>query len=508
MARSTLKKMYCANILFMLRRGLGVVKPCSHWSARVLAARLIKSTFNGCQKNNMSSSNLPLHTPTSAHRSGPLQGSIRAPGDKSISHRAIIFGAMAEGTTEVTGLLNGADIMSTIGAMKALGAKVTEKNGTWFIKGVGAKGLRSAKADIDCGNAGTGVRLIMGAAAGYALKATFTGDSSLSGRPMNRILDPLREMGVKADARTTENGETGRLPVRLESDGKLRPLEYKPPHASAQVKSAILLAGLNTKGNTTVIEPALTRDHTENMLRAFGVPLETKKRGNGTHITVTGPAKLKATQVNVPGDPSSAAFAIVAALIIPGSDIIVENVMMNPTRTGLFETLTDMGAYLRADNFRKSGGETIADIHVKHTKLVGVSVPENRAASMIDEYPILAVAAAFATGTTIMNGIGELRVKESDRITATVALLKENGVSVIESEDGMSVIGKGGTPPPGGGIVTTYHDHRIAMSALILGLTSENPVTIDDASMIATSFPSFFNVMDSLGAKIGPAIAE
>lgn len=450
----------------------------------------------------MSSTNASRPMPAHAHKSGALNGTINAPGDKSISHRAIIFGAMAKGTTEVTGLLEGADIMSTAGAMRALGASVTEKNGTWFIKGVGVKGLRSPKADINCGNAGTGVRLIMGAAAGYALKATFTGDASLSGRPMNRILDPLREMGVKADARTTPNGETGRLPVTLTSKGTLKPIEYKPPHASAQVKSAILLASLNTNGNTTVIEPTLTRDHTENMLKAFGVPLETKKRSNGTHVTVTGPAKLTATQVNVPGDPSSAAFPIVAALIIPGSDIIVENVMMNPTRTGLFETLTDMGAYLRADNFRKSGGETIADIHVKHSKLVGISVPENRAASMIDEYPILAVAAAFATGTTIMNGIGELRVKESDRITATVALLKDNGVSVIESDEGMSVIGKGGKPPSGGGTVTTYHDHRIAMSALILGLACETAITIDDASMIATSFPSFFEVMEKLGAKI------
>jgi len=455
-----------------------------------------------------SKTRLPLVSPrlsgsaNQVYKSAGLSGKISAPGDKSISHRAIIFGAMAEGTTEVSGLLNGADILSTIGAMKALGAKITKKAGIWTIKGVGAKGLKSPKNDIDCGNAGTGVRLIMGAAAGYKMKARFTGDSSLSGRPMNRILDPLREMGATAEARTTDKGEPGRLPVTLISDGKLSPLEYKPPHASAQVKSAILLAGLNTEGKTTVIEPTLTRDHTENMLKAFGVDLDIKTRSNATHIHITGPAKLTATSVNVPGDPSSAAFPIIAALITPGSDIIVENVMMNPTRTGLFETLTDMGAYLRADNFRKSGGETIADIHVKHSKLVGVTVPENRAASMIDEYPILAVAAAFATGTTIMNGIGELRVKESDRIAATAALLSNNGVKIVESEDGMSVTGQGGKAPTGGGTVVTHHDHRIAMSALILGLGCENPVKIDDAAMIATSFPSFFKVMEELGAKI------
>jgi 3-phosphoshikimate 1-carboxyvinyltransferase len=409
---------------------------------------------------------------------------------------------MAEGTTEVTGLLTGADILSTIGAMKSLGAKISEKEGLWTVKGVGDAGFRSPRKAIDCGNAGTGVRLIMGAAAGYKIKATFTGDESLSGRPMNRILNPLRDMGVEAEARVTNSGETGRLPITLKSQGELRPIEYQPPHASAQVKSAILLAGVNTQGKTTVIEPTLTRDHTENMLRAFGVNIETKSRNDATHISVNGPARLKATKINVPGDPSSASFMIVAALITPGSDIIVENVMMNPTRTGLFEALTAMGAYLRADNFRKSGGETIADIEVKYSKLVGINVPENRAASMIDEYPILAVAAAFASGSTIMNGIGELRVKESDRIAATAALLSGNGVKVAEREDGMTITGTGGDPVQGGGMVQTHHDHRIAMSALILGLAAIEPIEIDDASMIATSFPSFFDIMAKLGAKI------
>lgn len=438
-----------------------------------------------------------------AKPSKTLKGTVTAPGDKSISHRSIIFGAMAEGITEVTGLLRGEDILSTVRAMQAFGAEITEdENGKWQIEGVGANGFASPTGDVDCGNAGTGVRLIMGAAAGYAMTARFTGDASLSVRPMNRILDPLREMGVSADARTTDAGEPGRLPVTLKSNGALRPVEYRPPHASAQVKSAILLAGLNAQGTTTVIEPIATRDHTENMLRAFGVPVDNRSIANAAHISVTGPAKLKATKIKVPGDPSSAAFPIIAALITPGSDIIVENVMMNPTRTGLFDTLNDMGAFLRADNFRKSGGETIADIHVKHSRLIGVTVPEDRAASMIDEYPVLAVAAAFATGKTIMNGIGELRVKESDRIAATAALLKANGVTVHETQDGMTVTGGEGKPPLGGGTVTTHHDHRIAMSALVLGLACQNPVKIDDASMIATSFPTFFDLMASLGAHI------
>ena len=438
-----------------------------------------------------------------AKPSKTLKGTVTAPGDKSISHRSIVFGAMAEGITEVTGLLRGEDILSTVRAMQAFGAEITEdENGKWQIEGVGANGFASPTGDVDCGNAGTGVRLIMGAAAGYAMTARFTGDASLSVRPMNRILDPLREMGVSADARTTDAGEPGRLPVTLKSNGALRPVEYRPPHASAQVKSAILLAGLNAQGTTTVIEPIATRDHTENMLRAFGVPVDNRSIANAAHISITGPAKLKATKIKVPGDPSSAAFPIIAALITPGSDIIVENVMMNPTRTGLFDTLNDMGAFLRADNFRKSGGETIADIHVKHSRLIGVTVPEDRAASMIDEYPVLAVAAAFATGKTIMNGIGELRVKESDRIAATAALLKANGVTVHETQDGMTVTGGEGKPPLGGGTVTTHHDHRIAMSALVLGLACQNPVKIDDASMIATSFPTFFDLMASLGAHI------
>jgi 3-phosphoshikimate 1-carboxyvinyltransferase len=429
----------------------------------------------------------------SSSKSAPLTGKVRAPGDKSISHRSLIFGALAEGTTQVTGLLEGADILSTASVMRALGATITQTGpGAYSIEGVGEAGLHTPSVDLDCGNAGTGVRLIMGACAGYPIRATFTGDASLSSRPMNRILDPLGEMGVSAHA-----AEGGRLPVTLESDGELRPLTYTPPVASAQVKSAVLLAGINTRGLTSVHEPIPTRDHTENMLRAFGAKVDVIERAGAKTVKLDGPVHLRATNIDVPGDPSSAAFAIVAALIVPGSDVIVENVMMNPTRTGLFDCLTEMGGHVRPDNFRKSGGEVIADIHVRHSKLHGITVPPERAASMIDEYPILAVAAANATGTTIMDDIEELRVKESDRIRATHDLLKANGVSVEELPNGLRVTGG---PVAGGGTVTTHHDHRIAMSALILGLIADAPVSIDDAAMIATSFPTFFDMFTDLGA--------
>jgi 3-phosphoshikimate 1-carboxyvinyltransferase len=402
---------------------------------------------------------------------------------------------MAEGMTTVTGLLEGADILSTASVMEALGATITKTGeGAYTVKGCGTNGFQSPTIDLDCGNAGTGVRLIMGACAGYNIAATFTGDASLSSRPMNRILDPLREMGISA---TSEEG--GRLPVHLKSEGQLSPLTYTPPIASAQVKSAVLLAAVNTNGVTTVTEPIPTRDHTENMLRAFGAKVDVTKRNGADVIKLEGPVSLKATNINVPGDPSSAAFPIVAALMTPGSDIIVENVMMNPTRTGLFDCLTEMGGHVQADNFRKSGGEIIADIHVKYSKLQAITVPPERAASMIDEYPILAVAASVANGTTIMDDIGELRVKESDRITATANLLRDNGVKVEELENGLKVTGG---PVAGGGTVTTHHDHRIAMSALILGCVANQAVRIDDASMIATSFPTFFDLMNGLGADI------
>ena len=422
-------------------------------------------------------------------------GTVRAPGDKSISHRALIFGALAEGETIITGLLEGVDILSTAGAMRSFGASVEkQKDGRWKVTGCGEAGFSTPNTDVDCGNAGTGVRLIMGAASGFALTAKFTGDASLSVRPMGRVLNPLSDMGISYEAQ-----DGGRLPVILRSDGHLSPIDYTPPHASAQVKSAILLAGLGSEGVTTVTEPTLSRDHTENMLKAFGAEVTVKAIGRGQKVSVKGPVTLKATDVTVPGDPSSAAFPIVAALITPGSDVTIENVMMNPTRVGLFETLTEMGAYLRSDNFRTSGGEVIADIQVKYSKLHGVTVPPERAPSMIDEYPVLAIAAAYASGTTTMRGIAEMRVKESDRISATVALLKENGVETTEYEDGFAV--KGGSVA-GGGVVTTHHDHRIAMSALVLGLQADAPVAIDDSAMIATSFPTFFDLMKGLGAKI------
>ena len=430
-----------------------------------------------------------------AKKSSSLSGTVRAPGDKSISHRAIIFGALARGETRVSGLLEGADIHSSIGAMRALGAHIERQdNGDWIIQGCAPEGLIEPNSIVDCGNAGTGVRLIMGATAGYPIKVEFTGDESLRSRPMRRLLDPLREMGVSAQSKGDD-----RLPVTLWNSGDLKPIDYTPKQASAQVKSAILLAGLRANGQTTVREPHLTRDHTENMLRAFGVNVRTREKSGHHIVSIDGPVDLSGTIVTVPGDPSSAAFPIVAALITPGSRVTIENVMMNPTRTGLLETLTEMGGDIRTDNFRKSGGEVIADITVRHSALRGVTVPPERAPAMIDEYPVLAVAAAFAKGETIMNGIAELRVKESDRISATVAMLRNNGVHVDDREDGMTVTGGVAT---GGGMVTTHHDHRIAMSALILGLASDDAVSIDDASMIATSFPDFFTLMGELGADI------
>lgn len=442
--------------------------------------------------------------------SGPLTGRARAPGDKSMSHRAIILGALAQGETTVAGLLEGADILSTVAAMQALGADVhRDDDGTWHVKGVGEAGLTAPNGNIDCGNAGTGVRLIMGAAAAYPISVTYTGDESLSVRPMGRVVNPLREMGVIAAGREIEAGPD-RLPMTVTGPTALTPLRYAPPQASAQVKSAILLAGLGAQGVTEITEAHITRDHTENMLRAFGCPVESVVKGDGQTVRLTGPATLKGTHVNVPGDPSSAAFLIVAALLVPGSDIVVENVMMNLARTGLFETLIEMGGHVRADNFKKSGGEMIADIEVKHSKLRGVVVPPRRAPSMIDEYPILAVAAAFAHGETVMDGIEELRVKESDRIAATLAILAAAGASAKETPTGMSVTGsplntKGEGGLAGGGHVITHHDHRIAMSALIMGLVTHAPMSIDDASMIATSFPEFFDMMAGLGAAIESA---
>lgn len=431
--------------------------------------------------------------PAHSARSQPLQGRIRAPGDKSISHRAIILGAIATGRTTVSGLLEGADILSTVEAMQSFGADVARTGeGAWSVTGVGDRGLQSPDGPVDCGNAGTGVRLIMGAAAAYPVRVTFTGDESLRSRPMNRVLDPLALMGVEADAQ-----EGGRLPCTVRSDGTLTAIDYSPPKASAQVKSCVLLAGLGATGTTTVRERHPTRDHTETMLEAFGVPVTR----HGTAVSVTGPVKLTATHVDVPGDPSSAAFAVVAALIVPGSDVVVEGVMLNPRRTALYDALQAMGADIVFENERLvGGGERIADIRARHSHLTGITVDPSRAADMIDEYPILAVAAAVADGDTVMNGIHELRVKESDRIAATVALLRHNGVQVEDREDGMTVTGGA---VAGGGTVLTHHDHRIAMSALVLGFVADAAVHVDDSLMIDTSYPDFFAHMKSLGAEIG-----
>ncbi len=424
----------------------------------------------------------------------PLSGSVCTPGDKSISHRALIFGALAEGTSQISGLLEGDDILHTAEAMRNFGARVTRlEAGKWQVDGCGASGWQSPGSPVDFGNAGTGARLVMGAAAGFDIRADYQGDASLSARPMGRVLDPLSEMGARFVS------TNGRLPVRQIQGGSLKPISYKPPHASAQVKSAILLAGLHTEGQTEIYEQKLTRDHTENMLEAFGCAVGRERVGAGQRVWIDGPVALRATEVVVPGDPSSAAFLIAAALVVPGSEIIVENVMMNPTRTGLFEVLQNMGAQLALKNQRRSGGERIADIRVCHTPLHGIDVPADRVPSMVDEYPILAVIAATASGTTTLNGLAELRVKESDRLQGTYELLTVNGVRC--NIDGDNLIIEGGTVQ-GGACVATHHDHRLAMSALILGLAAQNPVMIDDRTMIATSFPDYFTLMADIGAHM------
>lgn len=421
-----------------------------------------------------------------ASASPGLGGDIEVPGDKSMSHRALILGGLAEGTTHIHGLLEGDDVLRTAAAVSAFGATVERLGpGHWAVTGAR---WRSPAAAIDCGNSGTGARLLMGAAAGFPLEATFTGDASLSGRPMGRVLDPLRRMGAAAAGAT--------LPVALRGGG-LKGISHLNANASAQVKSAILLAGLHADGAVEVAEPAPSRDHTENMLRAFGCDVEA---AGGT--VRLGPRRaLTATEVRIPGDPSSAAFPLVAALISPGSRLRIRSVMANPLRAGLFGTLLEMGADLRMENRRSAGGEEIADIAVRHGRLRGIEVPAARAPSMIDEYPILAVAAAFAEGRTVMRGLAELRVKESDRLAAIVTGLNACGVEARDEGDTLVVEGHG-WPPPGGGDVAAHHDHRIAMSFLVLGLASRAPVAVDSAAMIATSFPGFTPLMASIGARI------
>jgi 3-phosphoshikimate 1-carboxyvinyltransferase len=436
--------------------------------------------------------------PLTARRSRGLAGRVRVPGDKSMSHRALILGALAVGRTAIRGLLEGEDVVNTAKAMRALGAVAERKGeGAWDVHGVGVGGLAEPQAPLDFGNSGTGCRLVMGAVAGCPIAATFDGDASLRKRPMRRVLEPLERMG----AHVVAAAEGGRLPVVLAGAQDAIPIVYEPSAASAQLKSAVLLAGLNAPGETTVIEAEATRDHTETMLRHFGADIFVLPHGpRGRRITLKGQPELVAAPVAIPADPSSAAFPLVAALIASGAEIVCEDVMTNPLRTGLLTTLREMGARIETARTRNEGGEEVADLVVRTSALTGVDVPAARAPSMIDEYPILAVAAAFAEGETRMRGLSELRVKESDRLAATAAMLRVNGVAAEIEGDDLIVRGRGHVP--GGGLVATHMDHRIAMAALVMGLASERPVKVDDASFIATSFPGFVTLMRTLGADL------
>ncbi|HVZ50527.1 MAG TPA: 3-phosphoshikimate 1-carboxyvinyltransferase [Pseudolabrys sp.] len=437
-------------------------------------------------------------TPLSARRGGPLAGRVRVPGDKSISHRALILAAMTVGESTVAGLLEGEDVLNTAKAMRALGARLERgEDAIWHIHGVGVGGFAQPSGPLDFGNSGTGCRLALGAVAGCPIAATFDGDGSLRKRPMRRVLDPLEKMG----ARVIAEADGGRLPLTLQGASQPIPIEYESPVPSAQLKSAVLLAGLAAPGETTVIEAEATRDHTERLLKHFGAKVVSKPHGeHGRRITLTGQPELEPASVVVPADPSSAAFPLVGALIVPGSDVVFDAVMTNPLRTGLFATLREMGAKIEELEKRDDGGEEVADLRVTFSRLKGVEVPPERAPSMIDEYLILAVAAAFAEGTTRMRGLKELRVKESDRLAATADMLRVNGVAVEIEGDDLIVHGKGSVP--GGGEVKTHMDHRIAMSALMMGLASDNPVRIDDSAFIATSFPGFVDLMRGLGADL------
>lgn len=434
----------------------------------------------------------------SSSKSAGLTGRIRVPGDKSISHRALILGGLAIGETVVHGLLEGEDVMSTAAAMRAFGAKVTrDGDGAWHVHGRGVGGLDEPGQVLDLGNSGTGVRLLMGVAGGNPITTFFTGDASLVGRPMARVSSPLEQMGIRFIMR-----EGGRLPLACLGPEFLLPIEYTLPVASAQVKSAILLAGLAAAGETTVIEPHPTRDHTETMLRQFGATVRVVDRADGGRvITLVGEPELTGQVVQVPADPSSAAFPAVAALITGGSDVVLERVGINPLRFGLFEVLADMGADIDIAALNDGGGEPLANLTIRSSRLRGIEVPAAIAPRMIDEYPVLAVAAAFADGTTVMNGLAELRVKESDRLGATAAGLAACGVEIEESEDRLVVHGTGGRVP-GGAAIAANLDHRIAMAFLVLGLGAERSVSIDDGTTIETSFPDFSNLMRGMGARI------
>lgn len=431
---------------------------------------------------------------------GPLKGRIRVPGDKSISHRSIMLGALAVGQTRVTGLLEGEDVLATAAAMRAMGASVERTGeGSWSVHGVGVGALLQPEALLDMGNSGTSTRLLMGLVSSHPITATFVGDASLSKRPMGRVITPLSQMGASIEA-----SEGGRLPLIVRGAAPAVPITYRLPVASAQVKSAILLAGLNTPGITTVIEPVPTRDHSERMLRGFGAELTVETDADGARvISIRGEAELKPQVIDVPGDPSSAAFFIVAALVVPGSEVLIENVGLNPTRAGLVEVLRQMGGHIEELSSREVGGEPVADLLVRHSALKGIEVDPALAPSMIDEFPALFVAAALAEGVTTTSGLEELRVKESDRLSVMAAALTAAGVRVEEREDGLVVTGTGGDPLPGTAhAIATCLDHRIAMSMAIAGLVSRSGVEVDDTRPIATSFPTFETMLDGLSKEI------
>ncbi|UWR96627.1 3-phosphoshikimate 1-carboxyvinyltransferase [Phaeobacter inhibens] len=437
--------------------------------------------------------------PMTSHRADPLTGIAEVPGDKSISHRSLILGALAVGETKISGLLEGEDVLDTAKAMQAMGAEVINHGGgNWSVHGVGVGGLAEPDQVIDCGNSGTGVRLIMGVMATSPITVTFTGDASLNKRPMARVTDPLALFGTQSVGRSG-----GRLPMTIVGAAEPTPVRYTVPVPSAQVKSAVLLAGLNAPGQTVVIEKEATRDHSERMLAGFGAEITVEDTDEGRVITLTGQPELKPQVIAVPRDPSSAAFPVCAALITPGSDVLVPGIGLNPTRAGLFYTLQDMGADLTFENMREEGGEPVADLRARYSPdMKGIDVPPERAASMIDEYPVLSVVASFATGKTMMTGVKELRVKESDRIDAMARGLRANGVMVEEGDDWWAVTGLGPEGVPGGGTCESFLDHRIAMSFMVMGMGAQKPVTVDDGTPIATSFPIFSPLMTTLGARL------
>ncbi|MFD0859111.1 3-phosphoshikimate 1-carboxyvinyltransferase [Roseovarius aquimarinus] len=437
--------------------------------------------------------------PMSSARCGPLTGRADVPGDKSISHRALILGALAVGETRITGLLEGQDVLDTARAMRAFGAEVTDHGGgAWSVHGVGVGGFAEPDQVIDCGNSGTGVRLIMGAMATTPITATFTGDASLNKRPMARVTDPLALFGAQSHGRSG-----GRLPMTIIGAADPVPVRYSTPMPSAQVKSAVLLAGLGAPGETVVIEREATRDHSERMLAGFGADIVSEESAEGRVITLKGQPELRAQSIEVPRDPSSAAFPVCAALIVPDSDVLIPNIGLNPTRAGLFTILREMGADLLYENEREEGGEPVADLRARFSPdLKGIEVDPARAASMIDEYPVLSVVAAFAEGATVMRGVAELRVKESDRIDAMATGLRANGIEVEDGPDWWIVHGRGHGDVPGGATCASHLDHRIAMSFLILGMAANAPVSVDDGGPIATSFPIFEPLMARLGARL------